>query len=165
MKKRDKGFSLIETMISITLATIVILAIMSLSHKTAGMNISNLNNLKAHFYATEVLEVANDLRISNWDTLKNANCDNSNPCYPEIISGSWTIVPGEEVWGIYTRVMEIEPVRRDSCSFPNDIVESGGQICPSSSNPDSLKVTSVVAWEDGQGDHEINLKTYVYKDL
>ncbi len=164
--KLTSGFTLIEVMVSIGLASIVLLAITSLNVQTHKVTSRNMLDLRASLYLTEALEAAKDLEVSNWNLLKTATCTSIAPCHPSLPSGGgvWTLPSGSEVLDtIFTRSVWIESVYRNQCTFPNAIVATGGVICPSSSNPGTLKFVATLTWNDSSGPRTQKLETYLYQ--
>ncbi|MFA5854715.1 MAG: prepilin-type N-terminal cleavage/methylation domain-containing protein [Candidatus Gracilibacteria bacterium] len=63
---KNKAFTLIETLIAITLTTVVLTAVCGLVLTTLFANQRNTHSLQALYYAEEGLEAARFMRDSNW---------------------------------------------------------------------------------------------------
>ncbi len=166
MRTAQKGFTLVEVMVTVILAVGLVLAITALGVQTRKITRLNLVELRASFFASEAIEVAKDLEFSNWNHLKTATCTSAAPCHPVQPSagGAWTLVAGAETLdNFFTRSVWIEQVQRLNCAptFPIDIVASG-VICPTPANPDTLKYVARVTWNDDSGAHVQRIETYVY---
>jgi len=62
----QKGFTLVETLVSLVILSVVIVPILSLSSIVAGVNISIQDNLVASGLAQEGVEVVRAIRDTNW---------------------------------------------------------------------------------------------------
>jgi prepilin-type N-terminal cleavage/methylation domain-containing protein len=155
--KKDKGFGLIEIIISIALVTIFLLTFTTLTLEAIKISQTNTKELKATMCLQELIEIAKDLEQSNWEEITNSNCYDPNVCHPEIQDNKWILVPGEENLDGYQRSLSIEPVYRDQLSFPNIIVSNNGVL-----DPDTKKIVTKISWDDGFNPRSLILETYVY---
>lgn len=165
----SSAFTLIETLIAMTLLTVVLTAVTGLILTTLLSNQRNLHSLQALYLAEEGLEAVRYMRDSNWlqnyswdggSALWNANFDVSGgtslelflkegacpPCF------SFTIDPLESEIAMgngftFTRLIRFAPVpdEADPAQFKSDTAE----------------VTATVSWEDRGVDREIKLSTYL----
>jgi len=62
----QKGFTLIETLVSLVILSVVIVPILSLSNIVAGVNMSLQDNLVASGLAQEGVEIVHAIRDTNW---------------------------------------------------------------------------------------------------
>ena len=159
--KKNKGFAMVEVIISLAIASVLVVAFQVLIVQAIKMATFSKNSFLATMYLREAIEVAKDLEQSDWAVFP-ATCPPSAPqvYHPVDQGGSWGLAGGEESLegGIYTRTIVVEPVFRSQLSFPNTIVFSGG-VC----DDDTKKVTATINWNDGTTPHTLNLETYVYK--
>lgn len=158
--KRQQGFGLIETLISLAVASMIVISFTSLFVYNLKVSNSNIKKIQANMYLQEAIEAFKDLEQSDWDAIANASCLQASPCYPDIQSNQWTIISGEEALdgGRYTRSVTIKEVHRDQSTFPNNIVQSGGHI-----DPNTKKITAQISWQNGFHQTEtMELETYVY---
>lgn len=154
----DKGFSLIEAVIGITVASIILVAFASLSADSVRLNRANAEKMTVELYLREVMEIGRDLEQSDWAEIFGASCTALSPCHAEVTGGAWEIYSGAESLesGIYSRWFIIEDVMRDGSTFPNNIDPAG-----SYNDPDTKKITAVLRWTDGSHPDE-TLEMYVY---
>ena len=152
-----KAFGMIEVLISLAIASIILLTFTSLNIYNIKVSRANITRLKAGMYLQELIEVAKDLEQSDWDAIVNSPCPTA--CHPEIQGNAWVLVSGAETLdnNIYTRSVKFEEVRRDQLAFPNIIVASGGVI-----DLNTKKSIAEISWNDGFQDRTLTLETYVY---
>lgn len=151
----NKGFSIIETIISMSIASILLVVFTGLTISAVDMGRTNASQFRASMYLRELNEIAKDLEQSNWDLLASAtsSCAAPSICHPEVSGNAWTVSAGSETLdGVYTRSLTVEPVYRDQLTFPNSIVPIG------IFDPDTKKVIGTITW-DG---NSMTLETYIY---
>lgn len=155
----NKGFAMVEAMISLVVVALIIVTFQSLITQSIKINKVNELELKANLYLREAIEITKDLEVSDWNQLIQPACDSA--CHPEIISNDWVLSAGEEnnIDGTYTRNIRVRPVNRDQLAFPNQIVESGGV-----NDPNTKKVIVSIAWDNTLGPRNLTLETYVYNN-
>jgi len=117
IQRRNKGFSVIEILISVSLiviAFITFLSIISLSLKSTRFA-ENVN--KADFLARELIEAARSFRQgTGWDSNGLGVLDTDTDYYFSLTGSNppdWVINPGQENIGIFTRSIVFEKVSRD----------------------------------------------------
>ncbi len=132
---------MIEVIVSIGIASMVVLGFTYINIQNIRISQHNILNLQANLYAMEAMEVAKDLEISNWNEFDNC----VNKCYPKIDGGLWTFENGQEdiaSEGVFTRWIEVE----DNSDFF-----------------ESKKITVTVEWSDFlKTDQSIKVETYVF---
>lgn len=167
--KTNKAFTLIETLIAITLTTVVMTAVTGLILTTLFANQRNLHTLQGLYLAQESLEAVRYMRDTNWlrnyswngnatewgadfdlgsDTelqlyLKEEDCP---PCFSFTTfeeEGTVLAANGYE----YTRVLTFVPV-----PDVND---------PSKNLSDVLEVTATVSWVERGFTRSVELSTYL----
>ena len=156
-----KGFSIIEVIISTGIMAMFVAAFAILVTQATIISQTNISAVRGEMYARELIEVAKDFEVSgatsDWNTLAAGTC--SSPCHPAISGNVWTLAAGEETIENYTRSLTVEDVRRDQLSFPNTIVETGGE-----DDPNTKKVIANVSWTAKGNTQTISLETYVYNE-
>jgi hypothetical protein len=159
IKNSNKGFLIIESVIGITITSVLLMAFTSLAVKSEIISRFNIGEFKASMYLRELVEVSKDVERTDWTAFNDPSCVFPNVCHPEISGGVWVFVSGEEVLdnGVYTRSFSVKPVYRDQLTFPNVIVESGGVL-----DPDTKKIVANLVWDNGVSSKAINLESYVY---
>lgn len=172
LQKNQRGFSLVEVVVSIFIASVVIFAITNLNIQTTKISLKNMTELRANLYAMEGIEVGKDLEITDWTKITGATCNSDTPvtsvCKPVMTpstGGPWSLLPGgpETIDGIFTRSVWVESVYRDRCSpFPT-YIQSSGSICLGlGGTPTTKKFVSKVTWNDSSGVRTQRLETYLY---
>jgi len=164
----NKGFSIIEALVGITLAALLLVAFTALISQTIKINHANTSGLKATMYLQELIEIAKDLEQStstwqsNWISTTGQECNTLYVCYPMASGTTWTLISttttakGEYLENnIYTRWLTIENVCRDS----NKNIDA----CPSDElSTSTKKVIATITWNNGFGSQTSTLETYVY---
>jgi len=155
----NKGFSIIEALVGITLAALLLVAFTSLITQTIKINQANMSKLKATMYLQELIEVAKDLEQSATTTIfENPLCNAPNICHPEDLGGHWTLVSGVESLedGAFVRSITIEPVSRDAGYNIETIYNIAND------DPNTKIATSTISWSDGFKNNTSTLETYLY---
>lgn len=182
---KSKAFTLIETILAVTLMTIILTAVFGLILMTMTANQRNLHQIQATFYAQEGLEAVRYMRDSNWlqnytwdggatlwgadfhvdestpmvtRTVIQKSCTGSDPCYQLSASDSEedrTLTTSNGF--VFQRSLEFKAV--DSSTLKSDIEAD------SASSGDFLdgavEVTAIVTWEDSGVERSVKLSTYL----
>ena len=158
MKKN--GFAILEIVVSIAVSAMLLVSFMTLAIQTKKVGRTYTSELQAQLYLAEIIESAKDLEKSNWNEIADGSCGSPAICRPEISAGLWIFETGSEALdnGTFTRSLSVFEVQRNTLTFPNEIVESGGVV-----DPDTKKIIGAIYWNDGYNDRVLNLETYVYK--
>jgi len=161
-KHHLRAFTLIETIIAITLVTVVITAVTGLILSTLLANQRNLHSLQALYLAQENLEAVRFMRDSNW--LQNY---------------AWN--GGANLWGsdfdsggtpFYLKEEACSPPSSACFSLSNDekegvfTTENGFKFTRSVTftpveDEEALEVTALVTWIDKGVPRSVNLSTYL----
>ncbi len=95
--KNNKGFSLTEVMIGITILTIAIVTASSLLMSLIKSNKINVFTLKAYYLAQEGIEGVRNIRDTNW--LHNLDFDSGDGVYPALEKGkTYSLFLRSEGW-------------------------------------------------------------------
>ena len=161
----NKGFSIIEALVGITLAALLLVAFTALISQTIKINHANTSGLKATMYLQELIEIAKDLEQSATSTIFFATgfpspCINCHPCIgtdcvPAVPADTWGFNANPETIDGFTRSMTISPVLRDWWS--GNIVQIGGI-----DDPWTKMATATISWYDGFKYNTSTLETYLY---
>ncbi len=92
--KKNQGFLMLELLVSIFVATVLLLAFIALISQSTKLSKSNTDELKADLYARELIEIAKDLEQSNWNGangLITSGCVVGNVCYPHVSGSVWVL--------------------------------------------------------------------------
>lgn len=161
--KNKAAFTLIETIIAITLTTIVLTAVTGLILSTLLANQRNQHSLQASYLAEEALEAVRFMRDSNW--LQNYSwnrgfevgvplavnrkfCSGTTPCF-ELLSLSST---GS---GLGEVRMDNGFVFERSVLFTEVLDPEGLPI------DNGLEVTATLAWQERGVERTLELSTYL----
>ncbi len=171
---KNKAFTLIETILAVTLMTIVLTAVFGLVLMTMTANQRNLHQIQATFYAQEGLEAVRYMRDSNWlqnytwdggaalwgadfhvdestptvtRTVVQKSCTGSDPCYQLSASDSEEDRTLTTSNGFeFQRSLEFKAV--DSAST-GDFLDG------------AVEVTAIVTWEENGVERSVKLSTYL----
>ena len=152
MKNRD-GFGIIEFIVAMGIFLII-----GASGATNIISSFSSNRLadeetQASLYAQEGIEAVKSIKNQGWQS-PFLDTDCSISCGVGIIGASWTWMGTENIFGKFTRTIEVSDVFRDSA---NNIVSSGG-----SKDPSTKKITSTVVWNFSPSrQNNISLSTYL----
>lgn len=153
-----RAFTLVETLIAITLITVVITAVTGLILTTLLANQRNLHTLQGLYLAQESLEAVRFMRDSNW--LQNYSWNsgalwgnsfdvNSGPFYlKEETSSPYFALSTNEDDGVFTNESNFDFLRTVTFSAVTDQI-------------DTVEVTATVSWEDKGTPRSVNLSTYL----
>lgn len=158
-KNSQLGFALLEAMISVVVASVVLGAFITLNLQSTRTGRANVSEVRATLYLRELIEVAKDLEISNFDELKIADCAAPNHCHPVLPPvGAWDLAAGDQTLeGTFTRWLSVEDVCRDG---DDQIVPCGGPFPPDGV---TKKVTANITWDNGFTSRSKSLEAYVYE--
>ena len=133
LRKSKSGQSLIELLVAISLAAILIPALlMSLILPAEGRE-QQVQRLKAVSLVKEAMETVRSIRESDWVPFTM-----NGIFHPEASASSWKLVNGSEMIDGFDRKIVIDDVYRSSSG---NIATSGGIIDPS-----TKKIIATVAW-------------------
>jgi type II secretory pathway pseudopilin PulG len=143
MRKRfkNKGFGIIEILVSISLAAIVLTAFLNLTWQTVKINQANIKELRARMYLKELIEIAKDLEKSEsgWNLI--TSC--SPLCYPYDSGSTWALnLSGEK-----------EKLENNTYERWLSVIDV---------DQDVKKVVGEIEWHDGFKDRTAKLETYIY---
>lgn len=144
--KTPHGFSLIELVFAMFFLTIIIFGVISLQSSNLAMITSQNKEIQAHFYANQGAVIAEVLGAA----VIASKCV-SPPCdlFLDTSGDPYQFSENEE-WienGFFRRSIKIE-----SLAF-----KSGGPALSS-----VYKISSVINWTDGTGDHSVSAKRIIY---
>jgi len=138
----NKGFSIIEAIVGITLAALLLVAFTSLITQTIKINQANMSKLKATMYLQELIEIAKDMEQSATPTIIFNTGYFCDTCHPEVDNSvsppKWELFPGTEPLenNLFTRWITIEDTGND----------------------DIKMATAKISWKDTTS----TLETYLY---
>lgn len=159
---RRRGFSLLETIITIALTIIFTAAFTELIVYASRSSRANLLNAEARTNLQNEVEVVRAVARTNWATLADPACAAPNVCHPEASGTDWIFAAGKGIIssGTFTEWLSFTPVFRSKLAFPNQIVASttAGSVNDSSTK----EVSADVTWTDGAFVRSQAMQTYVY---
>ncbi|MBP9802787.1 MAG: hypothetical protein KBD14_00560 [Candidatus Pacebacteria bacterium] len=139
--QNQKGFMMVELIVISAVLMIIVIAASYVAKKSIEVSSRTLHTVEASFLLEEGAEVMRILRDTNFDNTDPAIEGTSNQ-YLTLVSGTWSLVDAPQTNGIFTRIININPVYRDSTTA--DIVTSGGTLDTGTS-----KITITVSWTEG----------------
>lgn len=151
---KNKGFSIVEILVTIAILTIALFGLMNLVIFSLQLSISIKETKEADFLAREMIEIARNFRDGTaWHVDGLGTLTSGVAYYPlKDMSTSppqWALVQGEETVNQFTRRIIFYDVERDS---NDNIVESGGV-----NDPNSKKIKAIVSWQG----KEVEIATYL----
>jgi len=124
--KNKRGFSLIELIVAMTFITIIIFGVVSLQGSNLAMIGRQNNQIQAHFYANQGLQIVKAIGYSG------INCKNTCALSPG--SSNYTLTSSSP------EAIENTPFKRTIQVSEEGLTKA-------------YKVTSIVEWEDATGAH------------
>ena len=164
---KNKGFTLIETIIAITLITVVITAVAGLILSTLLASQRNIHSVQAMYLAQESLEAVRYMRDSNW--LQNYSWDGGEKLWGANIS---------EASGLYLDEVACDPPNNTCFRFSS--TEEDGQVSMEdgfiftrmitiaevtdeggTAEEEAAQVTATVTWQERGLERSLELSTYL----
>ncbi len=120
----NKGFSLIEAMISVAVLLVMAVGAVAANRLTTSSVTINQLRTKANTLAVEAMEVVESLRADNYLNLT------TGTFHPVFDGSKWSLTAGPETIGSFTRSVVISPVQRSLVCFTAvcDMVPKGGIV-------------------------------------
>ena len=148
---KQRGFTLVEVMVAIALLMVLTVGSLSANSLATGAVVINQKRSQANFLAREAMEAIMSIRAASFTSLV------AGDFHPVMTGAGWTISPGSETLGEFTRTVTISNVMRQlGCTISVcDVVDAGGVI-----DEGTLKVEVTVDWKESGGD-----KSYVLNSL
>lgn len=144
---------MVELIVISAVLMIIVIAASYVAKKSIEVSNRTLNTMQASFLLEEGVEVMRILRDSNFGAVDPAIEGSSNQ-YLVLTSNTWSLVDAPQTNGIFTRIINIYPVYRDSTTA--DIVTSGGSLDAGTS-----KITITVSWPESTGTLSKSLTFYL----
>jgi len=183
-KKLQEGFSLVETLVAISILLIVIVGPMTISSKAAKSSTFATEQVQAFFLAQEGLELAQKMRddflLTNFGssgfstTWEDDFINFNNNCFTTGCGLAWD---NSSVTSLVTPVLCINtncrlylsptPAHRSRYTHvtaSNTITPFARVITFTADNPGGVKVVSKVTWRTGSliADQKVEVDTYLY---
>ena len=137
--KKKKGAILLEMLLALAIGSAILTAASVALVGSQQASLQSYQKQQAELNLQEISEAVKSAKLSGWE-----NISINGTYHPEISSGDWVLVDGEETIDIYTRKIEIEDVFRDD---EGNIVDGTGTLDPS-----AKKITSTISWEKPRQD-------------
>jgi len=153
-KISNKGFGLIETVIGISIAVLVALAVGQVSIIALRASAEKNDKIEAINLAKEGIEIVRNIRDDGW-TANISGLSFGTTYYTATSSNQWILTttnPGL-LNGKYARTVVLDNVMRD---FNDDIIASGG-----TDDPGTKKVTVTVSWTSSGNPKSLSLEAYI----
>ena len=156
--KSNKGISLIEILVAISIVSIALVSLMGLFGNYIKIAKLQEKNIEAINLAQEAIETIRAVRDESWTNISNLTLGAIYHPAKQGTPQKWILTPGAETINeFFLREVIFENALRD---VSGDIVESDGVA-----DPDTKKITSTVCWNSqtnctGAKD-EITLITYI----
>lgn len=142
--KANKGFGILEIIITIFILSTAIFSISQLAIYTMQKVQESENTAKAIFLAKESIEAIRTIKDKNW-TNNITTLTFGADYHPAISLNTWTLASGEETINQFTRKIVIDNVSR------NPITKDIEQTYSAPNNDaNTKKITSTVLWGSGE---------------
>lgn len=158
---QNRGVGLLETLIAVTIFSLVLIAIANAFHLYAQTVRENATRVEALVLAEEGIEAARHLRDSGWDTEFDTLAVRT-PYYLSYTAGSWSAsTTATTTSERFTRVMTIDDVYRDSSSMSITASTTPGATLDPLTKHVSIavswgtEITQAHAFEDGTTDADL----------
>lgn len=134
---KERGFLLVEIIVSTAIITIVILALFVSYNLYFSVALTNTERIQATFLLEETIEAVKAIRDSDWNTI--ANLTSGSTYYLDPSGYSWTISnsPVSYIDGTFERKFSVENVARNGSK---DIDPTG------TNDSGTRKVNATVSW-------------------
>lgn len=172
---KNKAFTLIETLIAITLTTVVITAVTGLILSTLMANTRNMRTLQATFLAQEGLEAVRFMRDSNW--LQNYSWDSASVLWGQdfhvdesnqelvlfLVKELCSTDSGQGPCFSLSTFEEDGEVTMEDISFGRSLTFAvlPDETDPSQVQDDKMQVTCTVTWDERGNERSVSLSTYL----
>lgn len=159
--RNNRGQSLVEILVAITIATILIGGAVGTIALTLRSNVQNKNLQIANSLGQELLDQASVFAEANWHNIYSPTVVKGSPYYLAISGSAFSLTPGSEavtVDGVtFNRSFVIENVSRDS----SDNIEA--VYNPANDDPSTQKLTVTTAWLQGTQTAMTSLNKYLIR--
>lgn len=130
------GYSFVELLVALGLFSMMIPVLFAGFIATRDGKPQQKNRVRAAALMKETTEALRVIREQGWPEFA---VDGTYHPVIDQVNGTWSLAPGAETIGSFTRQLTIEPVMRNDLG---EIVESGGTLDPS-----TKKVTVEISWD------------------
>lgn len=131
---------MVEILVAVSIITVSILAAMAVAQKSVYVARQALHTNQAALLLEEGAEAVRIVRDDAWTNISSLTVGTNY--YPTFSSGTWTLSATANTVGIFTRMVTLSSVNRDSTT--QDIVTSGGTL-----DAGTKLVTVTVSWLEG----------------
>lgn len=156
IRRFNSGVTVIEALVAVAAIAVLLSGFLGGLRLFLQSGLESQRRLQATGLAREGLEAAVRFRdATTWSEDGLGTLAVGAAYYPQL-QGSppdWTLVPGEEQAGMFTRSLELEEVLRDA---GDNVVETGG-----GADPDTLLARSRVSWSIRGSEREVELEMYL----
>jgi type II secretory pathway pseudopilin PulG len=171
MKKRfEKGQTILELLVAISILVIVIGALASLGLGTLKDSTISRNRSTADFLAQQALEQVRNVREQNgWEAFYNYSVTVNN-CYDQVDSIVWELKPKG---GIICSAVSGENISIDNVSYNRFIKLDDSTVLPSPTSPtpdcptncEGRLITVTISWDDSGGKRSIQQSSLLTERL
>ncbi|MDP2821034.1 MAG: prepilin-type N-terminal cleavage/methylation domain-containing protein [bacterium] len=156
---KNKGFTIIEILIVITIAGISFSALLGLAAFSLKNSVLIKETYQANYLAQEMLEIARNLRDgTDWGTGGIGSFSADVAFHPEKTAASppkWQLISGTETTGIFSRNLVFKRVSRDA----NDNIEE--VFNPANEDANTRKAIATASWNKRGIVHKVELFLYL----
>jgi Tfp pilus assembly protein PilV len=135
----NKGFMMVEILVTISIVVASILAAMNVTQKSVSVARQALHTTQAAFLLEEGAEAVRIGRDNAWSNISGLTVGSNY--YPTFSGGTWILSLTPNSVGIFTRTVSVANVNRDNAT--KDISANG------TDDPGTKLVTVTVSWYEG----------------
>lgn len=160
--KTNFGQTLVEVLVGVAIFSLILTPFLSSLLNLTTANVKYRHQTQAVQHAREALEIAYNLSVNadTWDDFA-ALANNPDPNNPDLyhpvlsVDGVYALSPDEQKIGRFYRALFFQKAKRD---LDGNLTED-----PAAPEEDdnTIKVTAKVTWDEGGGNQEIELNTYL----
>lgn len=149
MRNNQRGFTLVEAVMAITVFALGIVSVASLGSIAKSTSDLGKDTVVASNYLQEGLEAMRSLRDASWSNVGtdgNYRLVSQGASYP-----AWQLSSGTEAVDKFTRTVQIASVSREDTDSSGTIT-SGDKMVPNGgvfNDPDTKKITVTLTWKSG----------------
>lgn len=156
--KKQKGFSIIEVSIAITIIAVGFIGIASLAIQNIQVQYVSKNTLVASQLTQEGLEMVRNVRDSNWNDGKNWKEGLVNPVFDYDYQGNIVVLNDINDPNAVLKIDSTNKMYNHSSGENSPF----SRIIEMSDMGDYLDVLCRVQWQDKTGKNQYTAKTYLY---
>lgn len=163
--RSQAGFTLVEAVVAMTVFVVGIIGLIQITIVAKSSSEEGRDTVQTANYLQEGVEAVRSIRDAGWTNISGliAGTNYQLVSQPGTIP-PWQLQTGSETIGKFTRIVKVDPVRREDTNGSGTL-NAGDKICVGSScgnfnDPDTKRVTVTTSW--ARGSRTITRSIYSY---